>query len=146
MGHLVLMAILPILTGIAWSTPADPTHLAIAPETLRVGEQTTMSWTDAEGIPLVDARAVAIYRPGSRVCTTEEIGRLSSQGQLAWRPKTAGLVRLRVEEPDGTVAVRDVSVRFARVPGAGILVLIAAGMILVVGFLAGWLRRRSTTV
>ncbi len=141
MGRQFLIVILPILTGIAWSTSAAPVSLTVVPETLRVGEQAILTWTDATGTPITDAHALVVYRPGSLVSKTEPIGKLSEQGGLAWRPKVGGLVRLRVEGADGTVAIRDVSVRFAGVPIAGILVFVAAGTILVGGFLAGFFRR-----
>ena len=94
------------------------------------------------GIPLAGVRVVAVYRPGSQVAESEEIGVTSESGVIEWTPRTAGLVRLRAEPHQGRVVARDVSVRFARIPRAGLFVLVAAGLVLFGGVVtagcAGW--------
>lgn len=149
MGRQLLILLVSALAGstsIATSATAAPAELSVSPEAPIAGRPAVLTWVDGDGEPLDGARVVALYRPGSRVSTTEEIGHFSQEGLLTWRPREAGLVRLRAEGPDGTVVVRDVGVTLGRVSGTAIFVLVAAGGILVGGMLSGFLRRGREVV
>jgi hypothetical protein len=67
----------------------------------------------------------------------ETIGRSGPDGRIDWVPAEAGIATLEAAwtGPDGSerIARADVSVRFRSPPVAGILIMIVAGLVLVVG-------------
>ena len=117
---------------VSLAVPSATAQILTAPEPPVSGRPMTVT-VELDGAPLAGARVVAVYRPGSRVAESEEIGVTPESGTLEWTPRAAGLVRLRAEKPEGVVVARDVGVRFARAPLVGLFVLVAAGVILLGG-------------
>lgn len=114
------------------ATPASgqtATTISVLPERLVVGDQATLTF-DA---PVESV--ITTYRPNSAipVVDTLVVGGFTS---VRWTPERAGVVRVAV--PGG--ASRNLSVRFAALPLAGLFVLIAAGLILFGG--AAWAMRK----
>jgi hypothetical protein len=105
------------------------TSISVSPERIVAGEKATLTF-DAP----VDA-VVTTYRPNSAIpiVDTLTVGGFTS---VRWTPERAGVVRVAV--PGGPS--RNLSVRFAALPTAGLFVLIVAGLILFGG--AGWAMRR----
>jgi len=104
-----------------------PTHL----------EQVIVQGLDDAGKPVVDAQMSVTYRPGSRVSQTDLIGMTSADGELEWTPAAAGIATLTAtwKGPDQVeqTASANVSVRFRELPVDGILIMLVAGFILIVG-------------
>lgn len=101
------------------------TRIDVFPEKLVVGDKSSLSF-DA---PV--QTVVVTYRPNSAIplVDTVHVGGFES---IRWTPERAGVVRVAV--PGGPS--RNLSVRFAALPVAGIVVLILAGLILFGG--AAW--------
>jgi len=100
-------------------------------------EEVRLVVMDSSGRPVAGARVEVTYRPGSSVRSVEAIGRSGQDGGIAWVPTEAGIATLTAVWTDSdrseVVAIADVSVRFRSPPIAGILVMIIAGLVLVVG-------------
>jgi hypothetical protein len=92
---------------------------------------------DQTGEPVAGARVEVTYRPGSSVRRVETIGNSGQDGSIDWVPTEAGIATLeaawRGPGRSTMVATTDVSVRFRSAPIGGILVMIIAGIVLVVG-------------
>ena len=92
---------------------------------------------DQAGEPVAGASIEVTYRPGSSVQRVETIGKSGHSGGIDWVPAEAGIATIRAAwtGPDRSemVATTDVSVRFRSPPISGILVMIIAGVVLVVG-------------
>jgi hypothetical protein len=100
-------------------------------------EEVRLIVMDPSGQPVAGARIEATYRPGSSVRRVEAIGRSGQDGSIDWVPTEAGIAMLRAywtgADRSAMVAAVDVSVRFRSPPIAGILIMIIAGLVLVVG-------------
>ena len=100
-------------------------------------EQVTVNVQDSAGKPAAGAQMSVTYRPGSRVAHTDVIGVSTDRGSLDWTPATAGIATLTATwtEADGIEqsASTNVSVRFRKLPIDGIIIMIVAGLILIVG-------------
>jgi hypothetical protein len=101
------------------------TTITVLPEAPVVGEATALTF-DAP----VDA-VVITYRPNSAIPVVDTV-RIGGFTSIKWTPTEAGVVRVAV--PDGPS--RNLSIRFAELPLAGVFVLIMAGLILFGG--ASW--------
>jgi hypothetical protein len=101
------------------------------------GETIRLFVVDQAGEPVAGARVEVTYRPGSSVWRVETIGKSGQDGGIDWVPTEAGIATLKAAwmGPDRSemVATIDVSVRFRSAPIGGILVMIIAGIVLVVG-------------
>lgn len=128
MRPLLLLALLCLAApAVAQDAPEAPaaTTISVFPETLVAGDESNLSF-DA---PV--QTVVVTYRPNSAIplVDTVTVGGFES---IRWTPERAGVVRVSV--PGGPS--RNLSVRFAALPVAGIVVLILAGLILFGG--AAW--------
>ncbi len=101
------------------------------------GEEVRLIVMDPSGQPVAGARIEVTYRPGSSVSSVEAIGRSGQDGGIDWVPTEAGIATLTAVwtgfDRAEMVATVDVSVRFRSPPIAGILIMIIAGLVLVVG-------------
>jgi len=94
------------------------------------GHNVTVLFEGAEG-----AHLRAIYRPGSEVHHTEEIGAVTGD-KLEWAPTDPGLVQLDLYRPaageaaEAVLASKVVSVRFDTSLPSGLFVMILAGLFL----------------
>lgn len=115
-----------------WILLASPAagEIMISPEVVVAGKTAKIS-VELGGAPVAGAAVVAIYRPGSQVPETDEIGVTSERGTVDWVPRAGGLVRLQAG-----ASTKDVGVRFPRFPWTGLLILIAAGGLLAGGVLS----------
>ena len=86
---------------------------------LFVGQEVTIT------LPAPADTLFVTYRPGSSIPIMEAIP-VPDQQTVAWTPQYPGVVALATA--DG--ASQNVSVRFRAIPGGGVFVLIAAGLIL----------------
>ena len=86
-------------------------------EILVAGQPVTLSLSEADTL-------MVTYRPGSSISHTEELR--AAGGQLEWTPAQAGIAALTT--PGGPT--QNVSIRFARLPVLGVIVLIVAGGLL----------------
>ena len=127
MRALLPLALLAFLCAGPAAAQDAPTATTIAanPETPVVGEQTSLTF-DA---PVESV--VFTYRPNSAIPIVDTV-RIGGFRSIKWRPAQAGVVRIAV--PGGPS--RNLSVRFAALPIAGLFVLVAAGCILFGG--ASW--------
>lgn len=100
-------------------------------------EQVRIRVTDDAGDPVSGAVVSVTYRPGSSVSATDEIGRSSDGGMLQWTPMDAGLATITATwarpGQDEVSSSTTVSVRFQSPPVGGILIMVAAGLVLIVG-------------
>jgi hypothetical protein len=100
-------------------------------------EPVQLTVTDDFGAPVAGAEVVAVYRPGSSVSREESIGRSDASGMVNWTPSDAGLATITATWTagggDDLIATTTVSVRFSGVPINGIIIMILAGFLLVVG-------------
>lgn len=100
-------------------------------------EQVRLRITDDAGNPVSGAVVSVTYRPGSSVSATDEIGRSSDGGVLQWTPMDAGLATITATwagpEQDDMSSSTTVSVRFQSPPVDGILIMVIAGLVLIVG-------------
>lgn len=124
-GRLLRLSVLFVLLA----SPASG-EITISPEVVVAGETAKVS-VELDGAPVAGAPVVAIYRPGSQVPETDEIGVTSERGTLDWVPRAGGLVRLQAGEWR-----KDVGVRFPGFPWTGLTILIAAGGLLAGGVLS----------
>jgi len=129
-----LLLALPAWAGID-TTPAVPTD----------GQTTTVTVSDAEGNPVAGMKVVAIYRPGSEVSQTEDLGTTGEEGTMTWTPTGAGVVTLKTVPGDTMTAAstRNLSVRFDGIPVPGLVILLAAGAILYGGVIRGFRSLRT---
>jgi hypothetical protein len=101
------------------------------------GETIRLLVLDEAGRPVANAIVRVTYRPGSSVRRAETIGKSEPDGGIQWVPADAGIATLEAAwtGPDRLerIARADVSVRFRSPPIAGILTMIVAGLVLVVG-------------
>lgn len=119
----LLTLALTLLAVPSLAQPAD-TLVAVQPITVSptmpvVGQSATLRFS----VP-VDTVFVT-YRPSSAVTRRDTI-RLGGFESVKWTPAQAGVVQIRLT--NGTA--QNVSVRFARLPLSGVLILLAAGFIL----------------
>ena len=110
---------------------ADPYPLA--------GQATTIGVYDTE-TPVVGAVVVVTYRPNSQTVSKEVLPPTNAQGEVSWTPNDSGIVTLTAHErsEDGKVlGSLSASVRFGTFPGAGLVVMFIAGVLLFGGALLG---------
>lgn len=92
--------------------------------------------TDDNGNPVSGATIEVTYRPGSSVERTEPIGS-SSGGLVQWTPSEAGIATVTaswtVAGENTATSSTNVSVKFSSPPLDGILIMVVAGLLLVVG-------------
>ena len=87
--------------------------------------------------PVAGAQMSVTYRPGSRVSHTDIIGFSGADGKIDWTPATAGIATITATWTGPNLAEEtastNVSVRFQKLPIDGIIIMIVAGLILIVG-------------
>ena len=90
-----------------------------------------------DGIPVGGASVEVTYRPGSSVPRVEPIGVSGQDGGLNWVPSEAGIATITATwtgaDQSETAATVPVSVRYDSPPLGGIVIMIVAGLLLVVG-------------
>jgi hypothetical protein len=100
-------------------------------------ERVRLFVVDQAGKPVAGASIEVTYRPESSVRRIETIGKSGQSGSIDWVPTEAGIATLKAAwtGPDRSemIATADVSVRFRSPPIGGILIMIIAGIVLVVG-------------
>lgn len=100
-------------------------------------EQTRIHVTDSSGAPITGANVMVTYRPGSSVSREDVVGKSGADGALAWTPQQAGIATITATWHEGSEAditsSATVSVKFASPPAGGILIMIVAGLLLIVG-------------
>ncbi len=104
--------------------PASAQPITIVPEAPVLGEPATLRFSEADSALAVDTVFVT-YRPNSALAQRDTV-LLGGFSSMKWTPAHAGVVQIAL--PGG--ASRNVSVRFTAPPLSGILILIAAGLIL----------------
>lgn len=107
------------------------------------GEGTHVIVEDETG-PMAGAIVQIEYRPNSSTARTETLEPTDQSGMTAWTPRDAGLVRISVTGPEGTIATTAVSIRFTRFEAGGIGIMLFAGLFLFGGAGYGmWLLMRE---
>ncbi len=100
-------------------------------------EQVRIRITDGAGNPVQGARVEVTYRPGSRVEAVSVVGSSASDGALNWTPTETGIATISAAWTGpfdvATSTSTTVSVKFESPPVDGILIMIVAGLLLVVG-------------
>lgn len=139
---LLVLAVFPALAQ-APAEDGPPEILPASPYPLR-GEPTELTVAAADGRPLPGVSVRALYRPNSETAHTEELGTTGDDGRLAWTPADAGVVTLATHGDAGAVAQARVSVRYGSFPLLGLLVMLAAALLLFGGAAIGfaWLLRK----
>jgi hypothetical protein len=93
--------------------------------------------TGDDGYPVEGANVEVTYRPGSRVQQTDHIGASAADGTIRWAPAEAGIATITATwtGPGQTErkSATSVSIKFRSPPLDGILIMIVAGVLLVVG-------------
>lgn len=118
---------------------AAPTLRAETEYPLR-GEPVTIRLAAPDGGPLAGVPISAEYRPNSETAHAEPLGSTGADGTLSWVPADAGVVTLRAGGGDGEppIATAQVAVRFGAFPAVGLLVMVAAAILLFGGALLGF--------
>ena len=99
-------------------------------------ERVRIQVMDDNGSLVTGADVSVTYRPGSRVSATDSLGQTDA-GTLHWTPTDAGLATItatwqaagQTQQSSSTT----VSIRFASAPIDGLIIMIAAGLVLIVG-------------
>lgn len=107
------------------------------------GEAATVIVTDTGGKPVRGVEITALYRPGSRVERSENLGLTGTDGSLTWSPSSAGLVTLSTSGDGAPALSRDLSVKYRGLPLPGLIILILAGTILYGGVIRGFRMLKS---
>jgi len=99
-------------------------------------ERVRIQVMDDKGNPVTGADVSVTYRPGSSVSATDSLGQTDA-GTLLWTPTDAGIATITATwqgqgQPQQSSSTT-VSVRFASAPIDGIIIMIAAGLVLIVG-------------
>ncbi len=132
-----------VLALVLAGTPGAEAGIEVAPAPPVQGERLMVTVTGDAG-PLAGATVKAVYRPGSEVSHTEDLGATGPDGTVSWTPADAGVVTLSAALPamDGAEAVslsRNVAVRFRGVPPLGLIIMLGAGIILYGGVVRGFM-------
>lgn len=98
--------------------------IELSDEIQSVGQEVTITCSEA-----VDSLAVA-YRPGSAIVETVYLVNNPPATTFKWVPEQAGVVALSYTDGSGSSVSKNVSVRFASLSYSGILVMLAAGIVL----------------
>ena len=115
-------------------THACPSHITVTTDVVVQDSAGTM-------YDLPEGTLLATYFPNSIVASVETVAVMpdtllsANTVTVPWTPRYAGIVTLNLQTPSESVS-RNVSVKFPGVPAGGVLVFLAAGMILLGG--AGW--------
>jgi len=114
--------------------------LATDPPPVQGSETVVTVTNDVTDAPLSRADLVARYRPGSEVSHDDTVGVTDAGGRIVWVPSDAGIVTLTATPPgdDPAPISRNLSVRYRGVPLPGLLILLAAGVILFGGVIRGF--------
>jgi hypothetical protein len=131
-----------VLTALSAAGGAEA-DIRIDPVSPTQGEEARVTVTDLEGTPLSGVEIVAVYRPGSQVESLDSLGQTGPGGTLSWAPREAGVVTLRTVEGQAPAYSHNLSVRFRGLPVPGLIILIAAGVILYGGVIRGFRRLRQ---
>jgi len=101
------------------------------------GETVRIHVNGESGAPVAGATVEVTYRPGSSVERIEPVGISVEYGGLEWTPAEAGIATINAtwQTADGTEATGSatVSIRYTSPPITGILIMVIAGLLLVVG-------------
>lgn len=101
------------------------------------GEPVHVHVTDEAGNPVGGASIVATYRPGSSVQQADSLGVSAADGAIHWTPVEAGIATITATwaGPGGSeqTSTTSVSVRFNSPPVGGLIIMVVAGLLLVVG-------------
>lgn len=136
---LALVLISPAGVEIQFQSPMPDEQGRVYP---REGERVSLRILE-EGEPVSGARLEVVYLPGSSVQEMDEVGRTRDDGTIDWTPRSPGLVKLtatveerveedRIVERAGSATI---SVRFARLPWQGVVVMVLAGACLFGGLI-----------
>lgn len=113
---------------------AAATEAGISTSTDRpVQGEPTRVMVDVDGTAVSGAVVTAVYRPGSEVSKTVDIGTTTADGSVEWIPEDAGVVTLSAADQS-----QNVSVQFAGLPLPGLLILLLAGIVLYGGVIRGF--------
>ena len=93
--------------------------------------------SDDDGEPVGGASIEITYRPGSSVEKVDPIGVSEQDGSIHWIPAEAGIAQIQATWSGSgqteVSATTSVSVRFGSPPPAGIVIMVVAGVLLVIG-------------
>ena len=100
-------------------------------------EETQIRVVDPNGEPVSGASVEVTYRPGSEVSRIDDIGQSGADGTISWVPQQAGIATITATwtGPDQSeeATTTTVSVKFRAPPISGILIMVVAGLLLIVG-------------
>lgn len=140
-GHVAPIAVLTAvlaLTAIGATSPAWCAGTIVLAERYPSADRPTrVIVQDDSGTPVAGATIRAVYRPGSSVEYSAELGETGADGRLMWTPELAGIVSLEAvwktdNAPEESVRI-NASVKFRSAPVSGVLIMIFAGLLLVGG-------------
>ena len=94
------------------------------------GEPVELFVTPPDGEACSSAQVSVTYRPNSKTEKEVVIGSPQAACELTWIPEDPGIVRITVKVNGKTEAEKRASVRFAKTPASGIVILIFAGLVL----------------
>jgi len=130
-------AALFVLAALIVAGPARA-GIEVSPDFPTQGQPAAVTVTDADVNAMRGVSVQAVYRPGSEVSHTEDVGKTADDGTIAWTPSGAGVVTLQtVPQADEAAITHTLSVRFDGVPISGLLILLGAGVILYGGVIRG---------
>lgn len=126
MKRLVAIA---VLCACATSFPVAGAELKCGEEFPKVGEVQSVTLSGVERPELLDLWVA--YSPNSETEIVTEVGRLTSEGEVAWTPAKFGIATLSVRDGAGvTVASANVAIVYSKTPISGVLVMLFAGSLL----------------
>lgn len=123
------MRVLSILALLAtWALPgmAGAQEISVDQEFPTRGETSTVTVRGEDDQARAGEVVEVTYRPNSETSSTETLPPTNAAGRVEWTPRDAGIVTLAVED----LASHNVAVRFGRFPGAGLGIMILAGLLL----------------
>ena len=131
---LAALVTLAVISAFASTLQAD---VVLDREFPTQGEPTRVRVVNRDGNVVAGAAVSVAYRPGSAVTREEDAGETGADGSLLWTPTDAGIATVTAtwEAPDGSdrTSAVTVSVKFRSVPATGILIMLVAGLLLIVG-------------
>ncbi len=126
-----------VMVGLCGTNAMAQGSIVVGDEFPVKDESVRIHVTDDAGNPVQGASVEVTYRPGSSVEKIDSIGTSAADGALRWTPVEAGIAMITAtwsvpgEAPQ--TSSTSVSVRFRSPPIGGIVIMVAAGILLVIG-------------
>jgi hypothetical protein len=135
--------LLALAAALLWATAASAAvEISLSEDYPLRGVPATLQVSE-DGAPLAGVVVEALYRPNSQTSRSETLPATGADGTVSWTPEDAGIVQLTARRGSSDeaepLAVARVAVRFGGFPTAGLVIMIAAGLLLFGGAITGFI-------